>query len=406
MHIPLASNGLREVDINAAVEVLRSGKLTMGENVRKFEEEIARYLGTKYFIMVNSGSSANLALIEAMLRPSNRKPRLMPGDGILVPAIAWPTTIWPIIQLGLNPIFIDVDPTNLAIDLKKAKEEVSKSKVPIKAIFSIHPLGFAIDHVQLRDFCETHNLIEINDVCESLGSWRENVHAGTSGLASTYSFYFSHHITTMEGGGIATNDSDLAEDLKSIRSHGWSRDRSDNQIWQSHISENQAKFLFITTGFNIRPMEIQAAIGLTQIKDIDFFIQRRKKTAMKVYEKLRNTRLKLIGGEIFEQLDLVRSHSWMLLPFEVIDDQTGEIRDKVISELNKREVDTRPILTGNFLAQPAMEQFLDGVSPLDFPVAEKISRCGFMVSAHHDLSDDQIEFLSNSLRESVDKVTK
>ena len=213
MNIPLASIGLREQDIEAAISVLRSGNLTMGEKVKQFEEAVANYLGVNYFIMVNSGSSANLALIEALLRPSSRRAKLSPGDGILVPAIAWPTTIWPIIQLGLVPIFVDVDPSNLALDLEKAASTLANAQIPVKAIFSIHPLGFAIDHRRLKDFCETYGLIEINDTCESLGSWRGEVHAGTGGLASTYSFYFSHHITTMEGGGVATNDFELAEDF-------------------------------------------------------------------------------------------------------------------------------------------------------------------------------------------------
>ena len=140
MHIPLASNGLRKQDIEAAISVLNSNHLTMGSNVRKFEEDLANYLGVKHFVMVNSGSSANLAIFEALLRPSVSKPFLKPGDEVIVPAVAWPTTIWPIVQLGLTPCFVDIDPHTLAIDLEKAQLTVNQNK-KIKAMFTIFPLG-------------------------------------------------------------------------------------------------------------------------------------------------------------------------------------------------------------------------------------------------------------------------
>ena len=161
MKIPLASVGLRPKDIEAAQSVLNSGQLTMGNQVSQFEKAMAKYLGVKYFIMVNSGSSANLAIFEALLRPSIGKPILNIGDGVLVPAVAWPTTIWPIIQLGLNPIFVDVDLENLTINLKISQEIVNTDK-SIKAIFPIHPLGYSIDPDVLNNFCGKNNLIHFN----------------------------------------------------------------------------------------------------------------------------------------------------------------------------------------------------------------------------------------------------
>lgn len=201
MKIPLASSGLRASDIDLVTQVLKSGNLTMGKEVKKFEEMMCDYLKVNHFIMVNSGSSANLLILEALIRPTKSKPMLHPGDGVLVPAIAWPTTIWPIIQLGLIPIFVDVSEKTLAIDLTKAQELIDESKIHVAAIFPIHPLGLAMSPTELNSFVNRNGLVLINDVCESLGSWRENLHAGTSGLAASFSFYFSHHITTMEGGG-------------------------------------------------------------------------------------------------------------------------------------------------------------------------------------------------------------
>jgi CDP-6-deoxy-D-xylo-4-hexulose-3-dehydrase len=247
MKIPLASSGLRKQDIEAAKLVLDSTHYTMGNKVSEFESLMADYLRVDNFVMVNSGSSANLVIFEALLRPSIGKPKLMPGDRILVPAVAWPTTIWPIVQLGLRPVFVDVNKDSLAIDLKLAQKMIDQQE-GIKAIFPIHPLGFCIDHESLDSFCSKNSLVQINDVCESLGSWRGDLHAGTSGLGSSFSFYFSHHITTMEGGGIATNNLEFADDIRAMRSHGWSRDRTDALKWKndfnselstSLISQNQ-----------------------------------------------------------------------------------------------------------------------------------------------------------------------
>lgn len=399
MKIPLASSGLRQIDIEKAIEVLNSGKLTMGFHVKTFELAMARYLNCKEFIMMNSGSSANLSIIEALMRPTKSKAKLSQGDMVLVPAIAWPTTIWPLIQLGLKPLFVDVDPRNLSIDLEKAQKEINNHKGLVKGIFPIHPLGYAISPSKLELFAEKNSLVLINDVCESLGSWREGRHAGTSGIAGSFSFYFSHHITTMEGGGVATNDSEFADDLRSIRSHGWSRDRSDVGQWQEDTSSNDAKFLFVSTGFNVRPMEIQAAIGLSQIKDLDMFIEKRRKIASAVQNALIDTNLELIGGEALSSDLETKSHSWMLLALRVKGINSIELKKKIVEELELAGIETRPPLTGNFLSQPAMKRIeSNSQNPEDFIEATRITNSTFLVGAHHDLTSEQIDFLCKELR--------
>jgi len=177
MRVPLAPSGLRDKDIESVVSVLKSGNVTMGEKVKEFESQMASYLGTRYFVMMNSGSSANLALLEILMRPSRGVPRLQQGDSVLVPAIAWPTTVWPIIQLGLNPVFVDVRKETLEMDLDKAEIEIKKNS-QVKAIFPIHPLGYGIDNLSLNRLSETYDLVLINDVCESLGSWQTSGHSG------------------------------------------------------------------------------------------------------------------------------------------------------------------------------------------------------------------------------------
>lgn len=398
MKIPLASSGLRQIDIEKAIEVLNSGSLTMGKEVKVFESAMASYLQCKDFVMVNSGSSANLAIIEALLRPAKTQARLHPGDKILVPAIAWPTTIWPLIQLGLIPVFVDVDPQNLSIDLDSAQEAVNRAGNSVRGIFPIHPLGFAIPNSKLQDFAENNDLVLINDVCESLGSWSEGKHAGMCGVAASFSFYFSHHITTMEGGGIATNDSSFADDLRSIRSHGWSRDRRDAASWTEGVSTNQAKFLFISAGYNIRPMEIQAAIGTSQIRDIDEFISRRRLIAKTIHEAIKEGPLALIGSETLEQAEGSKNHSWMHLPLIVQGHDSKQRKEAILKSLEECGIETRPVLTGNFLSQPALQKIsINLQSPESFPVATLISESAFLVGAHHDLDDSQVSYLCENL---------
>lgn len=401
MNIPLASSGLRDADIEAAISVLKSGNLTMGKQVQRFEQLMAEYLNVKHFVMVNSGSSANLAIFEALLRPSKGEARLKAGDGVLVPAVAWPTTIWPIVQLGLQPVFVDVDLENVAINLKEAQLAFDAHS-NVKALFPIHPLGYAINPVQLEDFSNRNGLVLINDVCESLGSWREGKHAGAVGMASSYSFYFSHHITTMEGGGIATNYDEMADDLRAIRSHGWSRDRRDVQEWTSQISDTDAKFRFVTTGYNIRPMEIQAAIGIQQIASINEFIEKRRSIAKRVRQALTSSPLRVLDNNTLSDSEIEKSHSWMLIAIQVMTKNAKSDKKELLRILADKGVETRPVLTGNFLSQPSMKR-IDRNLPLadDFPIATEITDTCFMVGAHHDLTPEQVDYLCDTLVEAA-----
>jgi len=382
------------------MRVLESGNLTMGNEVKNFEAKMSNYLGVKHFVMVNSGSSANLLMIEALMRPAVKRPRLNPGDSVLVPAIAWPTTIWPLIQLGLNPLFVDVNPNTLALDLEAAQQLIDSSRIPVKGIFPIHPLGYAIPPSELEKFVSSNELILINDVCESLGSWSEGKHAGTTGIASSFSFYFSHHITTMEGGGIATDDDAFADDLRSMRSHGWSRDRTDVSTWNAQVSSNDSKFLFVSTGYNVRPMEIQAAIGSLQIAEIDTFVNKRREIARRVCKALNGTQLSVIGEAAFRDAESERTNSWMLIPIQLSGLNIPERKKRILDKLSSLEIETRPVLTGNFLSQPAIQRITrHAVDPQAFKVATEITETAFLVGAHHDLSEEQIEFLCRSLKD-------
>jgi CDP-6-deoxy-D-xylo-4-hexulose-3-dehydrase len=399
MRVPLASTGLKSEQIEDAIAVLRSGNLTMGQRVLEFETAMAGYLEVDHFVMVNSGSSANLAIVEALLRPTRGAPRLAAGDEVLVPAIAWPTTVWPVLQLGLKARFVDIRKDTLSIDLRKAQKIVDENR-NVKAIFPIHPLGFGIPGEELEQFAASNRLVLINDVCESLGSWSNGVHAGTNGLASSFSFYFSHHITTMEGGGVATNDAEIADDLRAIRSHGWSRDRSDSESWHDELSPTDRKFTFVSTGFNIRPMEIQAAIGMSEVRKISQYVERRREIAEHVWQVLKPTGLNVIGHELLTGAN-ASSHSWMHIPIEVPPEEF--VKDRLIQELESRGVDTRPVLTGNFLQQPSAKRYLAfSEAPESFVEANEISANSFLVGCHHDLTEGQVNHLLESLSESAD----
>jgi CDP-6-deoxy-D-xylo-4-hexulose-3-dehydrase len=402
MRVPLASTGLRPHDIASAIEVINSGNLTMGEQVQSFESAMAKYLGVRHFVMVNSGSSANLAIFEALLRPAIGQASLKPGDEVVVPAIAWPTTIWPIIQLGLKPVFVDIDPATIGIDLNQTRNLLKKSQGRIKAVFPIHPLGRSLDNRELIKICSDFDTTLINDVCESLGSWESGIHTGTTGIAGSFSFYFSHHITTMEGGGVATNSDSFADDLRSIRSHGWSRDRKDVTQWISDTSRNDAKFLFITSGFNVRPMEIQAAIGISQLRDIDVFVKRRQEIAKYISSILSKSNYNLLGSEVFESEEQQKSHSWMLMPIQAVGANSIAARNRLLKHFEVNDIETRPVLTGNFLDQPAMKRiYRESPDPREFPMADEVSNTTFLIGAHHDLTDSQVEFVGEKIKEVI-----
>lgn len=368
----------------------------MGKKVIEFEKKFARWTGFKYSMMVNSGSSANLLLIESLLRGTRKYNYLKPGDEVIVPALSWPTTVWPIVQLGLKPVFVDSNIEDLSIDFNKAKKAITKKT---KAVFLIHVLGNSANMNLAKQFCKKYNLELIEDCCESLGAFYKKKHVGNFGIGGTFSFYFAHHICSIEGGAICTNDKNLYEDLKSFRAHGWIRNRSDKKKYISKFNKLDENFLFVTTGYNVRPTEINAAIGIQQLSKLENNLRKRDivvKKILKIIEQFED--LEIIGKEkISKNLSHknIRSHSWMNLPILYKKKSPSNFK-KILKIFKKNKIETRSIIAGNIIRHPVMKN-LDFRIGCDLKVSEHIFKYGFMIGCHPNIDNKAILSLEKAI---------
>lgn len=401
MEIPLAMQGLDLHEIELVCEVFRSGNLTMGKRVEEFESAFAKYLGTKNAIMVNSGSSANLLAVEVLKnRTINDAHSLARKEIVVVPAVLWPTSLWPLVQLGYEVLLIDTLPDSLQMDLsqiRKAKEFYGDRLV---GAVIIHPLGFSLDLVEIQKIKDDLNMWVIEDTCESLGAGVNGSFAGSIGQAGTFSFYYSHHITTVEGGMVVTDDDSIADELRSARAHGWTRNRKDrNQIESLNPTLNR-DFLFVSSGFNFRPMEFQGALGVSQLAKLPSFIERRILNVKKIQSGISGTGFEIIDFKRAKDAQAVDSksgsvrHSWMALP---ISWKGGEAEvSSVLQELSTAGIHSRPLLAGNFAEQPAGHH--DSIKLFgELDNSKKTYSKSFMLGNHHNMTDLQIDHLIENL---------
>jgi len=284
MHIPLNKSSMGEEEKNAAKAVIDSDNLTMGKQCRAFEREFADYLGVEHAVMVNSGSSANLialfAMADALIPSDGALPgRIRPGSEVIVPALTWSTTIWPVLQVGAKPVFVDCDPHSLQMEPDAIEAAITPET---SAIVVVHVLGGAVNVTDVEAIARRRNLWLFEDTCEALGAAWNGKRVGSFGHLASFSFYFSHHITTIEGGMVVTNDARLADLLRAMRAHGWVRDMEASKEIAANYPHIDPRFLFLTTGFNVRPTEINAAIGLEQLKKLPAFNDSRRETARRL----------------------------------------------------------------------------------------------------------------------------
>lgn len=248
-------------EVSALQKVIASGRYTMGPEVAKFENEFAKYIGSKYAVMTNSGSSANLIALTSIVQ--NPKYNLKAGDEVIVPAVSWSTTFFPVQQNGLVLKFVDIDKDSLNIDPTIIEQAITEKT---KAVFAVNLLGNSCELAELKRICKTHNLVLIEDNCESFGASHQNKYCATWGTAGTFSFFFSHHLQTMEGGMIVTDDADLYDYMRSLRAHGWVRDIGEqSSLYTKSGDAFEDSFRFVLPGYCVRPLEMSGAVGQVQL---------------------------------------------------------------------------------------------------------------------------------------------
>ncbi len=372
MFYDLASSSWGTEEIDAMQRVISSGMFTMGEHVRRFEEDFARKFGTKHALMVSSGSAANLVGVAALSYAGKRP--LQRGDEVIVPAISWSTTYYPLQQYGLKLRFVDVELETLNLDVSKLEQALTPRTRMVVAV-SILGNPCALD--VLRAFCDKRGLILFEDNCESMGASLNGKQCGTFGDLGTFSTFFSHHISTMEGGVLVTDNTELYHVAKSLRAHGWTRDLpSDSKIFEKKNDDFYEAYRFILPGYNARPLELSGAIGVEQLKKLDRMVEVRRKNAELFVGLMREDERFII------QRENGRS-SWFAFTI-VLNPQCGLQRSKIMNALKEADIGFRIITGGCFLRHDVIKYF-------DY------ERVGEMRNA--DLAHDRGFFVGNHPRE-------
>jgi len=369
---PLTNTNLDNDDIKAGINVLKSKWITMGKETQKFEKEFSKQISRRSSIMVNSGSSANLLIFQCLINPMVRK--LKPNDEVLLPAICWSTSLWPIIQSGLKVKFVDIDLRTLNIDINDLKKKITKKT---KALMLVHALGNCADMQKIVTVCKKNKIILIEDTCEALGSKHKGKQLGTFGDFSSYSFFYSHHITSGEGGMICSKSKKNAEVIKILRSHGWHKAIS---------NKKSNSWSFINSGFNLRPMDITASIGNSQLKKLKKISSIRQQNFKSIRRALLNDKRYSNKFNIIEE-SLGNNIVWFGIPI-ILKSTDKNYKKKVTNKLNKFGVDTRPLISGNFANQPAVKLYKLKINS-NLKNANFIDKNSFFIGLHNTKTNNK-----------------
>ena len=389
---PLLSDAFNNEDINKAIKILKSKKITMSKETVNFEKYFSKKIGSKYALMTNSGSSSNLLAISALTNPLNDK-ILKNHDEVLIPAVCWSTSLWPIIQNNLKPVFVDVDLETFNIDID---DLISKITNKTKAIMLIHVLGTCSNMTKLISIAKKNNLEIIEDTCESLGAKFKNKNLGTFGRFGTFSFYYSHQITSGEGGMIVCKNKKDYNILKTLRSHGWSRNTIFHKHYKNKYKNIDERFLFIGPGYNLRPTDVQAAIANNQLKRLPNFIKTRNSNRNKIISALIN-HSKWNKQFIFIQPSKNIKPSWFGMPI-LINKKYRNKKNKFLKYLTTKGIENRPIISGNFLNQPASKLYKFNYNLKKFKNSQEIEKRGFFIGLHTQvIKKNTIKFLANTM---------
>lgn len=381
MQYPLASTTWDDAEYAAIDRVLKSGMFSMGKEVAAFEKQFAEWVGSKYAIMVNSGSSANLAMIAALMFRKNDA--LKRGDEVIVPAVSWSTTYHPLQQYGLKLKFVDIDRETLNIDLEQLQTAITENT---KAILAVNLLGNPNDFNKIREIIGDRNIILLEDNCESLGAVFDGKQAGTHGLMGTFSSFFSHHIATMEGGLVVTDDEELYHIMLCIRAHGWTRNLPKHNLVCGEKSDNpfEESFRFVLPGYNLRPLEMSGALGQEQLKKLKGMITARRANAQYFAERFAHHPWLSMQKEVGQS-------SWFGFSLLISEDAPIS-RLELMSKLMESKVDVRPIVAGNFAKNEVLKWF-DYSIHNQLKNAEYIDEFGFFVGNHHYSLFKEIDYL-------------
>ena len=380
--ITLVKDTIDNKDIDRLVDWLKTyPKLTKGPVTLEFENKFSEWLGKKYSVFCNSGSSANLLMLSALQQGEYLK-----NNKVVVPSVSWATDLSPVIQLGLEPLLCDSNMTDLSVDLEHL-ERIFQEESPSVLMF-VSVLGLVPDMNKIVELCFEYDVILLEDTCESMGCEYKGQKLGTFGKMSSFSTFFGHHISTIEGGIISTDDKDLYELLVSIRSHGWDRDLSEEtqvklqKEWR--VSEFNSLYTFYYSGFNMRSTDLQAYIGLTQIDRLDDWGKKREHN-YNLYQDSIKTEWKPKS-----YVDSLTSN----FAYPVIHSN----REQIVKKLQENKVEVRPMICGSMGTQPF---YVKNYGELKLPNVSIIDKCGFYVPNHPKLTSDEILFISKIINEGI-----
>ncbi len=377
-NIPLVKDTINQEDIQKLIGwLLTNPRLTKGDLTKKFEEEWSKWNGSKYSIFVNSGSSANLLMVYALLASGKLK-----NKKAIVPAVSWVTTVSPFIQFGLDPMLCDCDKDNLGLDVNHFEELCQKHNPSVAII--VHVLGHTGNLNKILEICKKYDVILLEDCCESHSSQYEGRKVGTFGKMGSFSFYFGHHMSTIEGGMVVTDDQDLYNIMLSIRSHGWSRDLE--SVYAKSLKEKykiddfREKYIFYYPGFNLRPTDLNAFLGLEQLKRLDGIAWERHKNYLIFKEKLE------------KYYWMQKSDASLVSAFAVglISQNLAE----VIKKLEENSIETRPLVCGSIGEQPF---WIDIYGKQILPNASLVHNYGFYVPCHQAMTEKEINKICDVL---------
>lgn len=382
----LASSTWDEKELAAIQRVIDSDMYSMNTQVAQYEKDFASFFGSKYALMTSSGSTANLLMIAALFFKKDNP--LKRGDEIIVPAVSWSTTYFPLQQYGLKVKFVDVDLNTLNIDLDQLENAITDKT---RAILTVNLLGNPNDFARINTLIADKDIILLEDNCESMGATFEGQQAGTFGLMGTFSSFFSHHIATMEGGCVVTDDEEIYHILLCIRAHGWTRNLPKENSLTGTKSDDpfEESFKFVLPGYNVRPLEMSGAIGIEQLKKLPSFIAQRRKNAEYFISLFADHPDFLIQKEI-------GNSSWFGFSF-IIRQGADITRKEVVKKLVDNGIECRPIVTGNFLKNKEVLEYFDYEVSGKVDNAEYLDKNGLFVGNHQIDLTEQLNLLHQVL---------